>query len=248
MMSSADSRPASNLSASSARLATQKALSSSASAPSVRHISRISPYEPGPRSRRGGDWDEGPICRLTGPRRRARRRIRARSRRSSRRHGRPAYSSAVIWNGPVTVPKPGIATCQARISPAKKHRTRQRVARPPDPWNSPPPDSDARCTPAPPSSSLQRPAGFGIGDVDGLRVESQPPGAQARDGHICPAIVDLDEQVLAFLAVMDMSLSCSGSWWVGYIALTARVTARKPQSRHMQPGFRRANGSTFARA
>ena len=32
----------------------------------------------------------------------------------------PEYSSAAIWNGPVTVPKSGMTTCQLRIAPEKK--------------------------------------------------------------------------------------------------------------------------------
>ena len=51
------------------------------------------------------------------------------------------------------------------------------------------------------------PGGFRMGDVDGLGVERELARAQARHGDEAPAaVVDLDEQVLAFLGGHGMSL------------------------------------------
>src|SRR5690606_5914154 len=65
-------------------------------------------------------------------------------------------SSAVIWNGPSTVPKSGRISCQSRIVPAKNS---SRILAS-DAWSLkiPEPETDARLMPPPLSNSRQRPA------------------------------------------------------------------------------------------
>src|SRR5207237_9350293 len=46
---------------------------------------------------------------------------------------------------------------------------------------------------------------FRVGDVDRLRVEREPTRAQAGDGNEACAVIDLDEQVLAFLGSHESS-------------------------------------------
>src|SRR5262245_7151155 len=68
----------------------------------------------------------------------------------------PEYSSEVIWNGPSTMPKLGMMNRQSTIDPEK-----YRVLMSASDWASlkmPAPLIAARCTPAPASSSRQRPA------------------------------------------------------------------------------------------
>jgi hypothetical protein len=92
---------------------------------------------------------------------------------------RPAYSSATIWNGPVTVPKSGIATCQSRISLAK-NTPRQRVAG--LVLEQPAARQRGALQAGAAEQFAPAPGRFRIGDVDGLGVEGQPPGAQSGDG------------------------------------------------------------------
>ena len=65
----------------------------------------------------------------------------------------------------------------------------------------PAPVTLACLTPAPASSSRQRPADFGVRDVDGLGVEGDRARAQAgdRDEGAGAVAVDLEEEVFAFL-------------------------------------------------
>src|SRR6187455_3414577 len=63
--------------------------------------------------------------------------------------------------------------------------------------NKPRPDTAARLTPAPSSSSRQR-------DVYGLGIKRKPPRAQSGDCRVARAVGDLDEQILALL---------SRHWW-----------------------------------
>src|SRR5690606_30412804 len=68
----------------------------------------------------------------------------------------PAYSSALIWNGPSTTPKSGMASCQSTIAPSKKVvriSTSDAAS-----LKMPAPVTAARCTPLPASSSRHRPA------------------------------------------------------------------------------------------
>ena len=60
------------------------------------------------------------------------------------------------------------------------------------------------------------PDGFGVGGVDRIGVERQPARAQARDRHECACpVVDLDEQVLAFLGGHRVLLLSGGQSAVG---------------------------------
>ena len=178
IMSAADIRPEEKRLARSARLSAAKADSSSASAPSVRQRIRGSPSmtaETSPRRRLAGrasgahqaapkasaPADSSATSKVTSP------------------SCWPAYSSAVTWNGPPTVPKSGTITCHATIEPSKKiRRTSASLAAS---LKMPEPETEARWTPLPPRSSRQRPAEFGVRHVDRLGVECELVAAQAGD-------------------------------------------------------------------
>ncbi len=88
--------------------------------------------------------------------------------------------------------------CQARISASKN--TLRINASDASSLNTPLPATLARITPAPCRSSRQRPADFGIGDVDRIGVERKPARAQPGDrDEIAGSIIELQEEVFAFL-------------------------------------------------
>jgi hypothetical protein len=119
----------------------------------------------------------------------------------------PEYSRLAIWNGPSTVPSSGTITRQFRSVPLKKYwRTVSSVLAS---LKMPLPVMRAVFTPAPSSSSRQRP-------TDSVSVTSTVAAlkasvrAQSGNRHEapCPIGIDLEQQVLTLLRRHARS-SCS---------------------------------------
>ena len=90
----------------------------------------------------------------------------------------PPYSSAVIWNGPSTVPKSGMTSCQSTIA-ASKNFVRIDASDAAS-LKMPEPDSDAALHAAAGQKFAPAPGRIRVGHVDRLAVEGEPLGAQPR--------------------------------------------------------------------
>ena len=108
-------------------------------------------------------------------------------------------SSAVIWNGPSTVPKSGRISCQLRMVPAKNS---SRIFSS-DAWSLKMPRARDRgaLDAAAGQQFAPAPGALGVGDVDRRRVEGERARAQPRHRQKAarPGLVELQQHVLAAL-------------------------------------------------